>query len=317
MRAGDGSDTTTVASIATGGVCPAARITSFASVDSSAARAVASAALILLVVLAGCGLGSEDSSATRTNGPAATPTPTPVPLSERAWRPEPGVTWAIQYSGELEVPEGVGVINLDMEETSKATIDRLHDGNAHVVCYLSAGSWEPYRIDADDFPDEVLGTSYEGFEDERWLDVRSTALRPLLEARIGRAAEKGCDAVDPDNVNGYENDTGFDLTEADQVAFNRWLFDEVHRAGMAVGLKNGLDLVPQLIDWVDFHVNEECIEQGTCAALAPFVEAAKPVWSIEYAGDPDEVCAQAAELGFATLVKDVDLGPGGTACPVA
>ncbi len=101
------------------------------------------------------------------------------------------------------------------------------------------------------------------------------------------------------------------------MAFDRWLFDEVHRAGMAVGLKNGLDLVAELIDWVDFQVNEECIEQGTCEALAPFVEADEPVWSIEYAGDPEVVCADAAELGLATVIKDLDLGPGGTACPVS
>lgn len=264
--------------------------------------------------MVGCGSGGQ--AADEVIPTTATPSSTPVPLAPGAWRPAPGATWAIQYSGELDVPDGVDVIDLDAEETSAATIEALHGRGVRVVCYLSAGSWEPYRADADAFPDEVRGRAYEGFEDERWLDVRSPAVRPLVAARIARAAEKGCDAVDPDNVNGSENDTGFPLTEADQVAYDRWLFDEVHRAGMAVGLKNGLDLVPQLIGWVDFQVDEECIEQGTCDALAPFVEAGKPVWSIEYTGDPAVVCAEAADLGFATVIKDLDLGPGGTACPV-
>lgn len=34
------------------------------------------------------------------------------------------------------------------------------------------------------------------------------------------AAEKGCDAVEPDNVDGFTNKTGFSLSEADQIGFN-------------------------------------------------------------------------------------------------
>jgi len=239
-----------------------------------------------------------------------------VPLAEGAWKPEPGQPWHVQYAGDLAVPDGVEVVNLDMEETSGEVISDLQGQGIRVVCYLSAGSWEPYRADADDFPDEILGDAYEGFEDERWLDIRSSELRPLLAARITRAVEKGCDAIDPDNVNGFENETGFPLTVEDQITFNRWLFDEVHRAGVAVGLKNGLSQVDELIGWVEFQVNEECIEQDDCRALEPFVAADKPVYSIEYAGDPGEVCTEAARLGFATVIKDLDLGPDGHACPV-
>jgi len=271
--------------------------------------------VLVLGAVAGCG-GGDDGAADPTPPRREDTVPAPVPLAEGAWRPEPGVAWHIQYSGELIVPPDVAVVDLDMEDTDAAVIDRLHARDVRVVCYISAGSWEPYRSDADEFPDDLLGEAYVGFEDERWLDVRSPALRPLLTARIEAAAEKGCDAVDPDNVNGFENETGFPLTRADQVAFDRWLFDEVHRAGLAVGLKNGLSLVDELIDHVDFQVNEECIEQGGCAPLAAFVEAGKPVWSIEYAGDPDAVCTEAAELGFATVIKDLALGPGGHACPV-
>ncbi len=38
-----------------------------------------------------------------------------------------------------------------------------------------------------------------------------------MEARLGLATRKGCDGVDLDNVNGYDNDTGFPLTYDDQI----------------------------------------------------------------------------------------------------
>jgi hypothetical protein len=213
------------------------------------------------------------------------------------------------------VPDGVDVVDLDMEETPASVISGLQDDGIRVVCYLSAGSWEPYRSDASAFPEELLGAAYVGFEDERWLDVRAPSLRPLLTARIERAAEKGCDAVDPDNVNGFENETGFDLTAADQLEFNRWLFAEVHDHGMAVGLKNDLGQADELVDDVEFQVNEECIEYGDCAPLSVFTDAGKPVWSIEYTGAPDEVCPEAAELGLATWIKTMDLDATGHECP--
>lgn len=203
-----------------------------------------------------------------------------------------------------------------MEETSASVIEGLHDDGLRVVCYLSAGSWEPYRSDAADFPSSLLGEAYEGFEDERWFDIRSAALRPLLTARIERAAEKGCDAVDPDNVNGFENDTGFPLTALDQLVFNRWLFAEVHDHGMAVGLKNDLAQAAELVDEVEFQVNEECIQYDDCADLSVFTDAHKPVWSIEYSGAPSSVCAEAERLGFATWIKDLTLSAEGHECPV-
>lgn len=252
--------------------------------------------LVVLVVLvvASCGGGDDDA----------------------IWQPSLADRWHIQYAGELEVPDGVDVVNLDMEETSESVIAGLQDDGIKVVCYLSAGSWEPYRDDASAFPDDLLGEAYIGFEDERWLDIRSPDLRPLLTARISTAADKGCDAVDPDNVNGYENETGFDLTADDQLEFNRWLFAEVHDHGMAVGLKNDLAQAEELVDDVEFQVNEECLQYGDCGPLAVFVDVGKPVWSIEYEGEPSIVCPRAQAHRFATWIKTLDLDASGHECPL-
>jgi hypothetical protein len=256
----------------------------------------------LLCALAACGSSSPDAG-------SAAP-------ADGIWRPSPSDRWHIQYAGPLDVPDGVDVVDLDMEDTPASVIADLQDDGTRVVCYLSAGSWEPYRSDASDFPDALLGEAYEGFEDERWLDIRAPSLRPLLTARIEAAADKGCDGVDPDNVNGFENDTGFPLTADDQLAFNRWLFAEVHDHGMAVGLKTDRSQAAELVDEVDFHVDEECIQYDDCAPLEVFVDAGKPVWSIEYQGSPESVCARARSSGFATWIKTLDLTAEGHECPL-
>ena len=92
---------------------------------------------------------------------------------------------------------------------------------------------------ARSFPPSVRGRRYEGFPDERWLDIRRyRSFAKPLERRFALCARKGFDAVEPDNLAGFENRTGFPLSAADQLRFNRWVARRVHARGMAVALKN-------------------------------------------------------------------------------
>jgi len=54
------------------------------------------------------------------------------------------------------------------------------------------------------------------------------ALKPIMAARLDLARTKGCDAVDPDNVDGHTQDSGFAISYADQLAYNRWMATEAH-----------------------------------------------------------------------------------------
>ena len=140
------------------------------------------------------------------------------------WHPAPGTSWQIQYTGALDLSFDVQMYDLDLFETSQSVIDELHAAGRRVVCYFSAGSWEDWRPDAGQFPESVLGNELEGWPGERWLDIRQLdVLGPIMAARLDLAAQKGCDGVDPDNVEGYANDSGFPLTAQDQAAYNIWL----------------------------------------------------------------------------------------------
>ncbi len=218
------------------------------------------------------------------------------------------VSWHIQYAGELDINLDVEVFNIDLFETPGSVIEELHAQGAFVMCYFSAGSYEDWRPDAGQFPLDVLGKDMEGWPGERWLDIRrQDLLAPIMDTRLDLAFEKDCDGVDPDNVNGFENDTGFPLTSEDQLAYNRFLSSAAHQRGLAIGLKNDLNQIPDLVTYFDWIINEECFSYQECHLLQPFQDAEKPVFVIEYELAPEEFCPQANQMGFNALHKNWEL----------
>jgi len=198
-------------------------------------------------------------------------------------------------------------------------VAELHARGARVVCYISMGSWEDWRADADMFPESVIGRKYRGWAGERWLDIRRVdLLAPILSARLDLCAAKGFDGVEPDNLDGFLNKTGFALTYDDQLAFNRWVADQAHARGLSVGLKNDLDQVADLVKWFDWAVVEECLVEGTCDLASPFPVDGKPVVMMEYTDqrvDREEMCRVAARLGLSAMLKDRELTAWREGCP--
>lgn len=232
--------------------------------------------------------------------------PTPEPTS-RPWRPKPGTTWQWQLAGRVETDVDAEVYDIDGFENGAETVATLHARGRKVICYLNAGAWEDFRPDRDAYPPSVLGRG-NGWPGERWVDIRRLdVLRPILAARMDMCAEKGFDAVEPDLLDGYRNDTGFPLTADHQLAFNRMVADLAHERGLAVGLKNDLDQIPELVDDFDFAVNEECAEFDECAKLAPFVASGKAVLHAEYALSTGEFCDMSRRLGLSSIRKRLDL----------
>jgi hypothetical protein len=225
------------------------------------------------------------------------------------WEPAPHTDpWQWQLQGRLDLSIPASVYDVDGFETTTAQVRALHRRGRKAICYLDVGSWESYRPDRDRFPPAAIGKRYEGFPDERWLDIsRFHLFAAPLAARIAMCARKGFDAVEPDNLAGYENDTGFHITAADQLRFNRWIARAVHRRGMSVALKNDPDQVRQLVDYFDFAVVESCFEFDECERFRPFILADKAVFLAEYERPTADFCQQALELHFSAIGKSYDL----------
>lgn len=232
----------------------------------------------------------------------------------------PGTTWQWQLSGlPIDTSFDVQVYDIDLFETSDAEIATLHADGRTVICYFSAGSFETFRPDAADFPEPVKGSPLDPpFQDELWLDIRAPAVRQIMQARLDLAAQRGCDGVEPDNVDGYSNDNGFGLTAADQLDFNRFIAAEAHARGLSVGLKNDLDQLADLVADFDWALNEECFTYDECALYADtFIAAGKAVLHAEYvdASQLGAVCAVTQPIGLSTLIKRIELDAYRLPCP--
>jgi hypothetical protein len=218
-------------------------------------------------------------------------------------------------NGTLQTSFDVRAYDIDLFDNSTATIASLQARGIRVICYFSAGSSENFRPDFSAFLPSDLGRTLDGFADERWLDIRSENVRRIMTGRLNLAQSKGCEGVEPDNVDGYTNATGFPLTAQDQLNFNRWLASEAHARGMAVGLKNDVDQLPQLQPDFDFAVNEQCHEFDECGGYSVFTQAGKPVFNAEYqnryvqnsGGARDALCASARANNLRTLVLPLEL----------
>lgn len=232
-----------------------------------------------------------------------------VPSAHARWAPKPTTApWQWQLQGKLDLSVRAGVYEVDGFETPRRAVAALHRRGRRAICYLSVGSWESYRPDSGRFPRRVLGKRYDGYPDERWLDIRRIgALAPVLRHRFDLCRRKGFDAVEPDNVAGYENRTGFPLTGRDQLRFNRWVAREVRRRGMSVALKNDPEQVRRLVGAFDFAVVEECFAYEECDRYLPFVRAGKAVFSAEYETPLAEFCPEARRLRFSAIRKSYDL----------
>lgn len=244
-------------------------------------------------------------------------------VTQAWWKPAVGTTWQIVLSTPLKAPyPNVTAFDFDLFDNPASTITTLHNADHKVICYFSAGSWEKWRPDAGDFDKADIGKPLDGWPGERWLNTKSTKVRAIMSKRMDLAKSKGCDAIDPDNIDVYDNGGGgFNLKPADAVDYVKFLAAEGHNRGLATGLKNGGTIVKQVLSDVDFQVNEQCLQYNECSTFRPFINAGKPVFEIEYRkGTPDQsvingICDKPGRKDFSTLVKHMSLDAYYKACP--
>ncbi|PNY25531.1 Uncharacterized protein TCAP_04534 [Tolypocladium capitatum] len=237
-----------------------------------------------------------------------------------AWQPKTGTTWQINIRDQLDLSNGnitppVEVFDIDMFSNNAETVKTLHDAGKKVVCYFSAGSYENWRPDKDQFNQADLGNGLVGWPGENWLNISSQNVRNIMAQRIKLAADRGCDAIDPDNVDGYGNDNGLGLTADDSISFVKFLAGEAAKYNMATGLKNAGDILPSVLDVVNFSVVESCVQFQECHIYSPIIQAGKPIFHIEYPDSApnmddaavDNLCNSRGQDGCSTVMKLTNL----------
>ncbi|KAF8848084.1 hypothetical protein BDZ45DRAFT_733175 [Acephala macrosclerotiorum] len=248
-----------------------------------------------------------------------------------AWyQPAVGTSWQCALDPDissLDLP--VEIYDIDLFTNSASVIDQLHQKGKQVICYFSAGTYELNRPDSAEIKADAadVGESLadEGWLDENWLNIRSDRIVDIMKRRIDTALAKGCDGVDPDNVDGYDNGGGgFSpaLTSKDSIAYLKSLNSYAHSVtfsksyhrrnprttGLGIGLKNARAIVKDTDD--------------ECSTFQPFVKKGKPVFHIEYRNQSSNVtkdCFGPDNSGFSTIIKpdESDLPAAVTFCPAS
>ncbi|MBF0588340.1 MAG: endo alpha-1,4 polygalactosaminidase [Magnetococcales bacterium] len=243
----------------------------------------------------------------------------PLQAGEGIWKPPLKSRFDWQLTEPFNYTRPTDVIDLDLFDAEPEQIAALKKRGVRLICYINVGAWEDWRSDKTTFPDEVLGNAYEGWAGERWLDIRNIRqLAPIMRARMDLCRDKGFDAIEPDNMDGHHNDTGFPLTAKDQLRYNVWLAKEAHARGLSIGLKNDSDQVEELIDHYDWALTEGCFHQKWCDRLTPFVKRGKAVFAVEYTDakiDFAAFCRQARKLGLNGIMKKRNLAAWLRRCP--
>lgn len=174
------------------------------------------------------------------------------------------------------------------------------------MCYFNAGLAQTSDCDYGDKWENsgLLGNIYDPnepqYDDERWVNIKDQRARDLMKRRISLARDLGCDAVDPDNIDGYLNDedgnngTGWNLSKSDYVSFVTELAQHAHgltteqNFTLLIGQKNAPELVDDLNGELDFAVLEDCKtlnddeDYTFCSDFQVYITNGKPVFSIEY-----------------------------------
>ncbi len=83
---------------------------------------------------------------------------------EQWYKPKPMTSWHWQLQGTINTVYDVEMYDIDLEETPQSVIDQLHAQGKKVICYFSAGTYEPFRSDAGLFAPKTRGKSVEGWE---------------------------------------------------------------------------------------------------------------------------------------------------------
>jgi hypothetical protein len=228
--------------------------------------------------------------------------------------------WQIGASADAAIipPIGSQMIDVDGFNVSAAKVAALHAAGLKVVCYLDVGSYETGRPDSADYPAALRLSEDPDWPGEWFLDTRDvfksgSVLAGILNKRFQMCADKGFDAVEPDNLDNWDANRSI-LTEQDQVDFDGWVADAVHALGISVALKNCPELVTRLdrtgqrlVDKFDFELDEQCQEYSECGSFTEFTKSGKAIFDVEYKSNLTLSCSQFGSLSINALKKDLDL----------
>ncbi|ARP68778.1 hypothetical protein LK07_02235 [Streptomyces pluripotens] len=213
-----------------------------------------SALAIVIAALAGCASGGA--------GKGSSPEPAAVRLPPRH------AGFDYQIGGAYPPPKGVRIVSRDRSDSPAPGL--------YNICYVNAFQAQP--AERSSWPPDLLLRDAHGkvVIDEDWneplLDLRTPAKRTRIAKRVNRwidgCAEKGFDAIEPDNYDSYTRSHHL-LTADEATSFIILLSRHAHARHLAIAQKNTAELAGEHErTGLDFAVAEECGQYDECGVYA-------------------------------------------------
>ncbi|MGW2778364.1 endo alpha-1,4 polygalactosaminidase [Streptomyces olivaceoviridis] len=263
----------------------------------TALGALAAALVVAVTALSGCASGEREED--------------DAPRRATLRLPPRHAGFDYQIGGAYPPPAGVRIVSRDRSDSPAPGL--------YTICYVNAFQAQP--DERSSWPADLLLRDARGrvVVDEDWneplLDIGTPAKRERVARRVNRwidgCADKGFDAVEPDNYDSYTRSHRL-LTASDATAFMRLLSRHAHARRLAVGQKNTAELAGRREEaGLDFAVTEECGQYDECEVYAKAFD--DRVVDIEYT-DAGLRAARARWGGRLSIVRrDRDVSTPGSA----
>jgi hypothetical protein len=200
-------------------------------------------------------------------------------------------------------------------------INAIHASGRHVIGYITVGDAENFRADYQQMVDFdaacrgcFIGNPFSRtFPNEWYVNInngrgQADFMRKMVQARIDKVAAAGFDSVEPDVDNAFENNSGFNISGATQIAYNVSIARIAHADGLSINLKSDVDqaMNPDLISAFDYVLDEQCFQYNQCGDYSGFQQAGKSIFNAEYRVAPDTFCPKANAMKFNSIKKATD-----------
>ncbi|MFE1994779.1 endo alpha-1,4 polygalactosaminidase [Streptomyces parvulus] len=237
--------------------------------------------------------------------PGSTPAEAAVPAP-----PPAGAGFDYQIGGAYTPPSGVRVVSRDHTASPAAGLYNICYVNAFQAQRGAEGEWDDDLLLRDGAGKVVYDTEWK----EALLDTRTADKRRRIADKVGTwidaCADKGFQAVEPDNYDSYTRSKRL-LDAADAQAFVKLLAERAHAGGLAIGQKNTVELAGNRVaNGLDFAVAEECGEWDECGDYT--AEFGDHVIVVEYTAEGLRKACSGFGDTLSIVRRDLDVSPKGS-----
>jgi len=233
--------------------------------------------------------------------------------------------WILDTDEISEIKTPAQVVDLDVLDTPKTTVEKLKKQWKIVIWYINIWAIENYRDDYEKFPKNVIWKTYSWWEDEKYLDVRKyEKFQKFILNRLEIAKEKGFNWIEPDNMDTYDNfeETWFKILEWDMREYLTWLNIETNKRWMFLIQKNAPELSKKMEKNFDAALLEWAFYNNFEDDFKNYIKNWKKVFNVEYTYNTskkfflENICTKSKKLWFISILKNRDLDEFILECPI-